>query len=75
MQRNIFDEEHEMFRSAFRQFLDREVVPHADEWDKAGITDKSMFRTAGAAAVPGLQRPRVARRDVAGCVYRDSESC
>jgi alkylation response protein AidB-like acyl-CoA dehydrogenase len=57
VQRDIFDEEHEMFRAAFRQFLDREVVPHVDEWDKAGITDKGMFRTAGAAGFLGFNAP------------------
>lgn len=57
MQRELFDEEHEMFRTAFRQFLDREVVPHADEWDRAGITDRAMFTSAGAAGFLGFGAP------------------
>lgn len=57
MRREIFDEEHEMFRAAFRQFLDREVVPHIDEWDRAGITDRSMFLRAGEAGFLGMDAP------------------
>jgi alkylation response protein AidB-like acyl-CoA dehydrogenase len=57
VRREIFDEEHEMFRAAFRQFLDREVVPHADEWEREGITDRSMFLKAGAAGFLGFNAP------------------
>ena len=57
MRREIFDDEHEMFRAAFRQFLDKEVVPHADEWERAGITDRDVFRKAGAAGFLGFAAP------------------
>jgi alkylation response protein AidB-like acyl-CoA dehydrogenase len=57
VRREIFDEEHDLFRSAFRQFLDKEVVPFADEWEKAGITDRSMFLKAGAAGFLGMSAP------------------
>ena len=57
MRREIFDEEHEMFRSSFREFLDREVVPHIDDWDRAGITDRDMFLKAGAAGFLGINAP------------------
>lgn len=57
MRREIFEEEHDMFRSAFRQFLDREVVPHIDEWDRAGITDREMYRRAGDAGFLGMNAP------------------
>ncbi len=57
MRREIFDEDHELFRRSFRQFLDKEVVPHADEWEKAGITDRSMYLKAGAAGFLGMSAP------------------
>ena len=44
MKRTIFDDDHELFRSSFRQFLEREVVPHNDEWERAGIADRSLYR-------------------------------
>ena len=36
MRRTIFEEEHDLFRSAFRQFLDKELVPRNDEFEQAG---------------------------------------
>ena len=47
MDRTIFDEEHEMFRKAYRTFLEREMVPHRDEWTAAEIVPRSVFATAG----------------------------
>src|SRR5688572_17359756 len=44
MRRTIFDDEHEQFRSAFRQFLDKEVVPRFDEWEQAGVVDRAVYR-------------------------------
>ena len=35
MRRSLFDADHEAFRESFRAFLDKEVVPHLDEWDAA----------------------------------------
>lgn len=32
-----FTEEHEMFRKAVRNFVEKEINPHALEWEKAGI--------------------------------------
>src|SRR5262245_5767990 len=57
MERTIFDEEHDLFRSSFRQFLDKEVVPHYDEWERAGIVDKDLFRKAGDAGFLGYAAP------------------
>ena len=51
MKRSIFDEEHEMFRQAFRSFLDREVVPHFEKWEKDGITPREMILSAGASGL------------------------
>jgi alkylation response protein AidB-like acyl-CoA dehydrogenase len=57
MRRTIFDDEHEQFRSAFRQFLDKEVVPHHDEWERAGIADRAVYRKAGDAGFLGMAVP------------------
>jgi len=48
MQRTIFTDDHEMFRSAFRSFLDKEMVPRSDEWEAAGIVSRDVWETAGA---------------------------
>jgi alkylation response protein AidB-like acyl-CoA dehydrogenase len=47
MQRTLFEEEHNMFRSAYRAFLDREVVPRAQEWATAGIVTRDVWESAG----------------------------
>ena len=57
MRRELFDDEHELFRASFRQFLDKEVVPHNDEWERAGIMDREVFAKAGAAGFLGIDVP------------------
>ncbi|MGH9137673.1 MAG: acyl-CoA dehydrogenase family protein [Acidimicrobiales bacterium] len=57
MRRTLFDEEHELFRTSFRQFLDKEVVPHYLEWERAGIVDRDVFRKAGAHGFLGMAVP------------------
>ncbi len=55
--RNLFDDDHELFRQSFRQFVDAEIVPHAEEWDRAGNIDTAMFRAAGAAGFLAMAAP------------------
>jgi acyl-CoA dehydrogenase len=55
MAREIFDEEHEAFRDAVGTFLDKEVVPHHDQWEKDGIVDRAVWARAGAQGLLGLQ--------------------
>ncbi len=57
MKRLIFDEEHEMFRQAFRSFLDREVVPHFEKWENEGITPREMILSAGASGFLCMAAP------------------
>ena len=52
-----FDESHELFREGVRTFLQREVVPNAEKWDRAGIIDKDLFRRAGAAGYLAFDAP------------------
>ncbi|MGR8921462.1 MAG: acyl-CoA dehydrogenase family protein [Gammaproteobacteria bacterium] len=42
-----FTEEQNLFRGTYRRFLENEVAPHMDEWRKAGIVDRDIFRRAG----------------------------
>jgi alkylation response protein AidB-like acyl-CoA dehydrogenase len=52
--RTIYDEEHEQFRTAFRSWLDNEVVPHHEEWERDGITPRSLWLEAGKHGFLGL---------------------
>jgi alkylation response protein AidB-like acyl-CoA dehydrogenase len=47
MDRNIFGEEHEMFRDAARNFFRNEVLPHGERWREQGIVDREAFLKAG----------------------------
>ncbi len=47
MDRNIFEEEHEMFRDATRSFFKNEIKPHEDRWHEEGIVDREAFLKAG----------------------------
>ena len=57
MQRTIFDDEHEALRASFRQFLEKEVVPNVEAWERAGIVDRDLFRNAGASGFLGFAAP------------------
>jgi alkylation response protein AidB-like acyl-CoA dehydrogenase len=43
----LFEEEHEIFRRTIRQFVEREVNPHAEEWEQAGRIPKEFFLRGG----------------------------
>ncbi len=47
MQRNIFNEDHEMFRDAARTFLINEIKPHRDRWNEAEIVDREAWLKTG----------------------------
>ena len=57
MARDIFDDEHVAFRSAVGTFLDKEVVPFHDQWEKDGVVDREVWRKAGGQGLLGLQLP------------------
>jgi len=42
-----FTEEHNLFRQTFRDFLEREVRPNVDQWEKDGQLPKDIYRTFG----------------------------
>jgi alkylation response protein AidB-like acyl-CoA dehydrogenase len=57
VRRQVFDEEHELFRDSFRRFLDKEVVPHHLEWERAGIVPHTLFTDAGSYGFLGMSLP------------------
>jgi acyl-CoA dehydrogenase len=42
-----YTEEHRKFREALRDFLEKEVTPHVDEWEEAGIVPRSIWKKMG----------------------------
>jgi alkylation response protein AidB-like acyl-CoA dehydrogenase len=57
MRRDIYTEEHELFRQTVRGFFERSVVPHHEQWERDGIVDRSLFTQAGELGLLGLQVP------------------
>jgi citronellyl-CoA dehydrogenase len=48
-----FTEEHEQFRKTVRQFAEKEIAPHADEWEKACDFPSHVFKKAGELGILG----------------------
>jgi acyl-CoA dehydrogenase len=42
-----FTEEQNMFRDAYRKFLEAEIVPNMEKWQEQGIVDREAFKKAG----------------------------
>lgn len=51
IKRDLFTEEHEMFRDTVRKFIDREIRPHHHQWEKDGIVPREVWLKAGAAGL------------------------
>jgi acyl-CoA dehydrogenase len=43
----MYEDEHNVFREAFRQFIAEEITPHLDEWEKDHLVPKSIFEKMG----------------------------
>tara|TARA_B100000795_G_scaffold4813_1_gene3417 strand:+ start:2666 stop:3823 length:1158 start_codon:yes stop_codon:yes gene_type:complete len=52
-----FTEEHEVFRTSFKDFLQKEVVPYIDEWEKSGTIDRFIWKKFGDMGYFGLRTP------------------
>jgi alkylation response protein AidB-like acyl-CoA dehydrogenase len=48
---STYEQEHEDFRATARAFLEREVKPFHDQWEKDGQVDREVWRKAGAAGL------------------------
>ena len=44
---SILEQEHEDFRRTVRSFLEKEVVPHHDQWEKDGQVSREVWAKAG----------------------------
>jgi len=51
IKRNLFSEEHEMFRDTVRKFIDREIRPYHEQWEKDGIVPREVWLKAGEAGL------------------------
>ena len=52
---NPFTDEHEAFRKSVRDFVLKEMTPHALEWDEAGIFPRELFKKLGDLGFLGMR--------------------
>jgi acyl-CoA dehydrogenase len=52
--------EREQLRKTVRAFTEREILPHADEWERAGELPRDLHRRAGEAGLLGAGLPEAA---------------
>ncbi|WP_159950833.1 acyl-CoA dehydrogenase family protein [Polaribacter septentrionalilitoris] len=52
-----FTEEHEIFRASFKEFLQKEVVPHINKWEKDGEIERFIWKKFGEMGYFGLSTP------------------
>ncbi len=52
-----FTEEHQLFRASFRDFLQKEVVPHIEKWEKTGTIERFIWKKFGDMGFFGLNYP------------------
>jgi acyl-CoA dehydrogenase len=57
MRRDVFGEEHELFREQCRRFVAKEVAPRVAEWNARGASDRETWRKAGEAGLLGACAP------------------
>lgn len=57
MRREIFSEEHELFRSQFRRFVETEVEPNIAAWNEAGIVPRAIWKRMGEEGYLGANLP------------------
>jgi alkylation response protein AidB-like acyl-CoA dehydrogenase len=50
----LFTDEHHELRRSLRAFVDKELAPHADEWERAGNFPDDVFRRMGELGYLGL---------------------
>ena len=49
--RTLFDSEHEIFRESVRRFIEKEITPYHEEWEKEGVVPRELWLKAGEAGM------------------------
>ncbi len=55
--RTLFEPEQDLFRESYRAFLERHAAPFREEWEKAKIVDREVWREAGKQGFLGMAVP------------------
>ena len=52
-----FTEEHQLFRNSLKNFLQKEVVPHVEKWEKTGTIERFIWKKFGDMGFFGIAYP------------------
>jgi acyl-CoA dehydrogenase len=58
MRRDVFSEEHDLFRRQFQRFAEKEIEPKVAEWNRNAITDRTTWRRMGEEGFLGPALPQ-----------------
>src|SRR5216117_1376906 len=51
----IFNEQHDMFRATVRAFVEKEIMPHVEEWEQAGRMPRWIWTRMGELGLLGVE--------------------
>ena len=57
MRRDIFTDEHELFRDQFRRFAEAEIAPKIADWNQRGMSDRESWKRCGEEGFLGPNAP------------------
>jgi alkylation response protein AidB-like acyl-CoA dehydrogenase len=57
VERNLYEADHEDYRGTVREFLEREVVPHKDQWDAERWIPREVYARAAEVGIYSLAVP------------------
>ena len=52
---SIFTDEHDLFRTSVRRFVEQEVTPNVLDWERAGRLPRQLFERAGELGFLGIR--------------------
>ena len=51
IQRTLFTPEHDIFRQSVRRFIENEITPYHEDWEKTGVVPRELWLKAGEAGM------------------------
>src|SRR4051794_5265279 len=57
MERTLFTSDHALFRDIFRHFVEKEIAPFNEEWERAGLVPRELWLKAGGQGFLGYNVP------------------
>ncbi|MEE4250503.1 MAG: acyl-CoA dehydrogenase family protein, partial [Alcanivoracaceae bacterium] len=54
---DYFNDTHQMLRDSIRRFVERDILPHIDDWEEAGTFPRELYKKAAEAGISGIGYP------------------